>query len=60
MTEGDILVNIIAEPDALDLIFSIWYAMEYLNNSLKSAANLNTLKHNIKEHFFNELKKRDS
>jgi len=35
---------------------SIW---NNLNNSLKSVTNLNTFKHNIKEHFFKELKKRD-
>ena len=36
---------------------SLW---NNLNNSLKCATNINAFKHNIKIHYFNELKKKES
>ena len=36
---------------------SLW---NNLNKTLKTSTSLNTFKHNIKKHYFNELKKRES
>ena len=36
---------------------SLW---NNLNMKLKSSTNLNAFKHNIKEHYFNELKKKET
>ena len=40
----------------LMLVPSLW---DNLNKTLKTSASLNTFKHDIKKHYFNELKKKE-